>query len=89
MRYVVVFERGTLDFEFSRDPRLVLHQEGRSEPVVLEPHAGYDGEIRHVLDLLLGRESTPRVTIEDALAVACLLDAEKESLESGRPVMFA
>ena len=36
---------------------------------------------------LLGRESTPRVTIEDALAVACLLDAERESLESGRPVI--
>jgi predicted dehydrogenase len=87
MRFVVVFERATLDFEFSRDPRLVLHQEGRAEPVALEPHAGYDGEVRHVIDLITGQAEKPIVTIEDALGVACLLDAERESLATGAPVV--
>jgi predicted dehydrogenase len=86
MRYVVVFENATLDFEFSRDPRLVLYQEGRADPVLLEGHAGYDGEVRHVLDLVSGRVAQPRVTVDDALGVACLLDAERESLSAGRPI---
>jgi predicted dehydrogenase len=89
MRYVVVFEKATLDFEFSRDPRLVLYHDGRAEAVPLETHAGYDGEVRHVVDLITGRVAKPVVTMEDALGVACLLDAERESLASGRPVAVA
>jgi predicted dehydrogenase len=86
MSYLVVFEGATLDFEYSRDPRLLVHRGGKTEPGPILPHAGYDGEVRHVLDLISGRVSTPVVTVDDALALACLLDAERESLDSGRLV---
>ena len=86
MRYIVVFERATLDFDLGRDPQLLLARDGNSEAVPLEPLTGYDGEVRHVLDLLNGRGAKPVVTMEDAVLVARLLDAERESLQTRRPV---
>jgi len=87
MRYVVAFEHGTMDFDLGRDPNLVLSRDGRCETVPLAAGTGYDGEVRHVLDLILGRAAAPAVTMEDALAVARLLDCERRSLETGRPVL--
>ena len=45
-------------------------------------------KIRHMLDAIVERRSTPDVTIEDAEAVARLLEAEQQSLQTGLPVRF-
>jgi predicted dehydrogenase len=89
MRYVAVFEQATLDFDFGREPRLELSRDGRASAVPLAADAGYEGEVRHLLDAVAGRAEL-RVTVADAEAHARLLDAERESLRSGRPVpLFA
>src|SRR5690606_42288 len=53
MRYTIVFERATADFDLGRAAeaggRLLLHEGARSEPVALADHTGYDGEIRAML----------------------------------------
>ena len=91
MRYTVVFERATADFDLGREPRLVLARDGRAEPVALPDDAGLGGYVGEVAECaraaLEGR--APAVTLEDALAVARLLEAERESLRSGAAVRLA
>ena len=82
MRYVVVCEEATLDFDLGRAQRLLLCRGGTATPVALAPHAGYDGEVRHLLDAVAGK--TPlRATLADALAHTALLEAERDSLRAG------
>jgi hypothetical protein len=52
----------------------------------VNPLSGYDLELRHAVDLVAGRETRPRATIDEAVAVTRLLEAERESLRSGRVV---
>lgn len=88
MRYVVAWEQATADFDFGRDSPLMLTCEGNSEPVLLDAVAAYEGEIRHMLDAIVQHRRSPDVTIEDAEAVARLLEAERESLQTGLPIRF-
>jgi predicted dehydrogenase len=85
MRFLVAFERATADFDLSRDPPLVVHSAEGSGPVPLPPISGYDGEVRHLLEAI--RAGGPlRATLEDAAAVAEMLEAERRSLETGETV---
>ncbi len=88
MRFVVNFERGTAEFDFSRapgSPALVLHTaEGTSavEPTVPGIATGYDGEVRHLLGAIAGGRRELGATMDDAVAVAELLEAERESQDT-------
>jgi predicted dehydrogenase len=82
MRFLVNFERGTAEFDLSRTPSLVLHTAAGTQPVPLESGTGYDGEVRHVLNVIAEKEK-PRATLDDALAVTRILEAERTSLEQG------
>ncbi|MCE2652607.1 MAG: Gfo/Idh/MocA family oxidoreductase [Planctomycetaceae bacterium] len=88
MRYVVNFEGGTAEFDLSRTPTLRLHRGGQSETIDCGPGTGYDGEVRHLLTAI--QASTPasglKASLADALLVTRLLQAERQSLRSGRPV---
>lgn len=88
MRYIVAFERATADFDLSRTPPVLLHRDGRSETVEVPSTGAYDGQVRHVLDAILGaRKGGDLVaTIDEAVGVAELLEAEVQSLETGLPV---
>jgi predicted dehydrogenase len=85
MGFTVVFEHGTAEFALGRAAPLTLSRGGAAEPVPLEQHTGYDGEVRHALAVLAGREE-PRATLEEAVGLTRMLAAEKKSLETGRPV---
>src|SRR5206468_2072633 len=54
--YTVVVERATAEFALGREPLLTLARDGRNEAVELEAGTGYDGEVRHVLALIAGKE---------------------------------
>lgn len=82
MRFLVNFEHGTAEFDLSRTPSLVLHTATGTELVRLEQGTGYDGEVRHTLNVIAGKDR-PRATLDDALAVARILEAERASLEQG------
>ncbi len=85
MRYVAEFERGSADFDLTRDPALVLttidHSE--AEPVRVSEESGYDAEIRAFLGAIAAGGPLP-VTLADAAATLAVLDAESRSLTSGR-----
>lgn len=86
VRYVVVFENATADFDISRDPQLMLIRDGRCEPVPLPRLTGYDAEVRHLLESISRGASEPAVTVADAVRVTRLLEAERRSLETGAVV---
>jgi len=85
MGFNVVFEQATVEYALGRSPALTLTRAGKTVGVAVEPGTGYDGEIRHALSVLRGKEE-PRATIEEAVDLVRMLEAEKKSLASGRPV---
>ena len=85
MRFLAAFEEATADFDLDRDPELVLARADGKDVVQVPPENGYVGEIRHLVRCLQNG-SEPEVTLEDALAVTRLLEAERKSLAEGRPV---
>ncbi|MCA9281742.1 MAG: Gfo/Idh/MocA family oxidoreductase [Phycisphaeraceae bacterium] len=86
MRYRVVFEEATAEFDLARSPRLMVSRDGRCEPVETDDTlTGYDGEIRAAVDAVEHGRPSP-VDIRDTVGVTRLLGHELESLESGRVV---
>ena len=88
MRYLVNFERATLDFDIARDPQLLLCRGGEAVRIDLEPITGYDGEVRHLIDCLT-HNRRPWVNLRDAAVTHAVLDAERRSLETGDAVRLA
>lgn len=81
MRCTIVCEQATLDFDFSADNQLVVHQKDQSTPIEVSKLTGYDGEIRWVLDQIAASSQTTQ-PIQDALAVSKVLEAEAQSMET-------
>lgn len=87
MRYVANFERATATFDISRsESPLLLCQDGTAEAVALGPIPGYDAEIRHIVSAVDEGRSQADVTLQDAIDVTELLDAERESVQRRQPV---
>jgi len=86
MRYVVEFDKATADFDLTRNPPLLLHHPDRTETIELPSGTGYDGEIRHLLDCVLDPSQCLRVSLDDALGVVLMLEAEMESLRTGQTI---
>lgn len=86
MRYVVEFERATADFDLSLQPQLLLRRDGREEAVATNDDVmnGYDMEIRYVVRCAAEGLTDTSPNLDDAIAVAELLDAERASLSSER-----
>lgn len=96
MRYTVVFEKATADFDIARTPTLLLCKEGRADPVPLSqaaPLSAYDIEVRHFLSVVAaatnaapGDAAAPlTATIEDAIRTTTLLESEQRSMASCSP----
>lgn len=81
MRYVAEFEHASADFDFGRDPQLLLSHDGKCNPVEVSALSGYDEEIRHLVQAVAEQKRELRATLADAIKVAELLDAERRSLE--------
>jgi predicted dehydrogenase len=86
MRYIVIFERATADFDFGRTPQLLLVRDSRAEPVELPVASAYELQVQHFLGAIVEGRRELRATLDDALGVAGLLEAERASMESGRAV---
>lgn len=85
MRFTVCFEKAMADWDLNRQPTLLVHGEKGTETPELPAVGAYEAEIRHFVGSVAGN-STLRATMEDALAVAEMLDAERESLRSDERV---
>jgi len=89
MRFVVNFERGTAEFDLAKTPALVLHTaEGTSAVELTAPGiaTGYDGEVRHLLEAIGRGDRRIDATVDDAVVVTELLEAERASQGSGEVV---
>jgi len=80
MRYTVAFDSAIADFDLSRGEPLRLTRDGRTCAVPLDPLTGYDHQVRHLVQAVTTGRRDLRVTIEEAVAVAHLLEAERRSL---------
>jgi predicted dehydrogenase len=86
MRYTVIFERATADFDIGREPKLVLAEGGEARPIELSSAAGYDGEVAHLLDAIASGRRELVATLDDAVGLTRMLEAEHRSLRTGMPV---
>jgi L-ribulose-5-phosphate 3-epimerase len=82
MRYTAVFERGVAEFDLSRTPPLLLHTEEASGAVELPGGTGYDGQVRHLVGLLVGGGQRPIANLESAAGVVRVIEAERDALAS-------
>ena len=89
MRFIVIFERATADFDFGRTPQLLLVKDGRAEPVAIATTSAYELQVQHFLGAIVEGRRDLRASVEDALGVARLLEAERESVETGRAVKLS
>ncbi len=88
MRYTIVCEQATIDFDISRDDQLMIYHGDSSTPVDVGPLTGYDGEIRYVLDLISGQPDCNTTSMNDASMVASVLDAQRRSMEKGIRILL-
>jgi len=82
MRYIVVFERATAEFDLGRTPQLLLVRDGKAEPVAIPATSAYERQVQHFLAAIVEGRRELRATVDDALGVARLLEAERASLSS-------
>lgn len=85
IRYTVVFEKATADWDLGREEPLCLSRAGKTQAVPTARESAYDREVQAMVRAVASG-GTPPVTLQDALAAAELLEAEKASLERGAPV---
>jgi predicted dehydrogenase len=91
MRYIAEFEQASVDFDIGRTPPLLLAKDGAATPIETPALNGYDGEIRHVLELVRcapGKRPAQRATLEEAADVAIILETEQYAAECGRRVQI-
>ncbi len=86
MRYAVCFDEAEVRFDSTDAIPLRVLRGGSREAVDLPAESGYDGEVRHFVELVLGRVSGPVATLEEALAVTGILEAEARALAAGGSV---
>ncbi len=85
MQFTACFAQATADFDLTRKPQLLLHEGADTRPVDLSPFSGWDLEIEHLVRAI--REGfTPDATLEDALRVTTILQAERTSMTESRGV---
>ena len=80
MRYVVVFDEATVEFDLTRTSPLVLSRGGESAPVEIPEGDGYAGEVAHLLDAITTGSRELRVDMASALTLANLLERERGAL---------
>lgn len=83
MEYTAEFERGVATYRMGRTPLVEFEDESGKRTISVEPETGYDAEVRHIVEAIASGSRELRVTMDDALRVAELLDAERRSLETG------
>lgn len=83
MGYTANFERATADYQFGREQTLILYADGKPQQVDHPTHDGYTGELSYFLECVRTNTRPQRVTAEDAVTSIQLVEAEKQSIQSG------
>lgn len=86
MRFLVNFERASVEWDLSWQGELRVHRAEGTETVSVGSGAGYEPEIRHLVETIAAGRKDLRATMDEAVEVAEILEAERRSLEVGRRV---
>jgi predicted dehydrogenase len=87
MRFHVVLERATIDFDFRQKPTLrVCPAEGEAFCPDLGEGDGYARQIAHFAQRVRGEDVTPVITAQQALDSLRIVEAERESVRRGEKV---
>lgn len=86
MQYTVNFEQATAVFDLAADSVLTLIKDGEKTAVDLPEGMGYDHEIRYFLDCIAKGGKPAVIDPESAVASVRIVEAEVESIRTGRPV---
>jgi len=89
MRYVVEFDDAVADFDVARTPAVLLTWKGETVPVTLPVENPYDAEVADFVRGVLEGRTELRATVADAYGAARIIDAERRSLETGRPAKLS
>jgi predicted dehydrogenase len=90
MSFTINCEEATIDYDFGRGNQpLKLYRGGNSEVVTCPAETGYVGELRYFAHCLRRQEKPAMVTAQDAVECLKVLEAEKESVASARPINLA
>lgn len=87
MRYSAAFEHAAADWDLARTPTLVVSRDGRADPIDLPEMTAYERQAEHIVlavrdDL---RNDQLRATIDQAVEVTRLLEAERAALNTYPP----
>lgn len=91
MRYTVIFEEATVDYDLSRrHAALLLHERKKKEPRVVKLSSGdaWERELTYFLDRVAAGNAPETATAADAAETVALCRAELKSLQTGRKVPF-
>ncbi len=80
------FEGGSARFDSRRSPTLLVREAGRETPPTVTAGDAYTEELRHIVACLAAGRPSERIAPEDAAAAVALVEAEVESVRTGRPV---
>ena len=90
MQYTVNFDRATAVFDLAAKSPLMLYESGQSPRAIeLESAMGYDLEIAYFIDCIAAGQPPRTVTMKDATNCIRILEAERQSVLSGKPVTIA
>lgn len=86
MRFTVNCQRATIVYDLQAKDQLVVCADGKRTPIVCDPAMGYERELRYFIDKISANQRPDRVTVEQAAATLCTIDAERESIRRGSRV---
>jgi predicted dehydrogenase len=88
MAFTVNFEKATLDFDFSRPPgqHLLLSEAGKRSAIDVGDSDGWAEEIRYFAQCVAERTAPSVVTVADAVTAMQVIEAEGQSVRSGKLV---
>lgn len=87
MRYNVVFENATAEFDLAKNPVLTLYQnDAEPKAIELPEGMGYDLEIAYFIDCVRQSRAPRTVTLEDAYRSVKIAEFESKSVDSRKPV---
>ncbi|MBL8999556.1 MAG: Gfo/Idh/MocA family oxidoreductase [Phycisphaerae bacterium] len=86
MKYLANFERGSAEFDIASKTPLVLHTNESPQSIELPTSTGYDGQVRHLVSLIAEGRRDLIATLDQAAAVAAMLEAEATSARERRIV---
>jgi predicted dehydrogenase len=91
MRYTVIFEKATADFDLSREGKVLLLSEAgkkEAEVIPLESFTGWEGEVDYFLKCVEDGKRPKVMTPQEARDSVALVTAELQSIKKRKVVAF-